>query len=228
MEKQHSRLDWIQGRSLWFTFSGDQPPPICADCGYLADHLCDAPIGQGCTCDRNLCSCCRIPIGKNMDYCKHHYAKFSEHPNGEPTHIIREKDLRPTIVNINRGDKFTVYIGRAGDFKQYRSDTGHFGNPIQVNKQCPFCKKVHTSRSSTLPCFREYHWRRMNEDALFRFDLRSLAGARLGCFCAPSPCHGEIIADSVVWLWSADGLKRFPLPQEDPRQKDFIQRRGKT
>lgn len=47
---------------------GIQP---CANCGQLADFLCDYPIGGAKTCDLPICHQCRIHIGK-YDFCPIH------------------------------------------------------------------------------------------------------------------------------------------------------------
>ena len=47
----------------------------CEFCGHIADFLCDAPIGDGRTCDLPLCrehKYHRPDIGVNIDYCPHH------------------------------------------------------------------------------------------------------------------------------------------------------------
>jgi len=47
----------------------------CAFCGQAADFRCDAPIGEGRTCDLPLCidhKHHRPDIGGDIDYCPHH------------------------------------------------------------------------------------------------------------------------------------------------------------
>jgi len=47
----------------------------CAFCGRAADYRCDAPIGNGRTCDLPLCiehKKHRPDIGSDIDYCPHH------------------------------------------------------------------------------------------------------------------------------------------------------------
>jgi len=47
----------------------------CAFCGHAADFRCDAPIGDGRTCDLPLCTehkHHRPDIGSDIDYCPHH------------------------------------------------------------------------------------------------------------------------------------------------------------
>jgi len=48
--------------------SGIRP---CANCGQVADFLCDYPVGEGKTCDLPICSQCRTHVGK-YDFCPVH------------------------------------------------------------------------------------------------------------------------------------------------------------
>lgn len=54
--------------------SGVEP---CRFCGIVADKLCDAPVGNGKTCDIALCEKCATNIGPETDLC--------------PTHVILMK-----------------------------------------------------------------------------------------------------------------------------------------
>lgn len=86
-------------------------------------------------------------------------------------------------VNL-RTEAFDVYIGRPG-----HGHSGYFGNPYHVREH----------GAEALGKFREYFYARLEADAEFRarvrgLRVRGLRGKRLGCFCKPGPCHGDIIA----------------------------------
>ena len=49
----------------------------------------------------------------------------------------------------------------------------------------------------TLESFKAYFLDRLKKDDEFRLRVRGLAGMRLGCFCKPNPCHGDVIAEWV-------------------------------
>ena len=84
-----------------------------------------------------------------------------------------------TVVNI-KTDPYDVYIGRAG-----KGQDGYFGNP---------CKDG--TREENIAEFKEYFHYRMAYDATFRHRvITELKDKRLGCFCKPLPCHGDIIAE---------------------------------
>lgn len=89
--------------------------------------------------------------------------------------------MKTTVVNL-RKEPFDVYIGRAG-----RGQSGYFGNPFTVKEH----------GEAALELFAEHFAERIAEDEEFRERVLALRGKRLGCFCKPRPCHGDIIAE---WL----------------------------
>lgn len=86
-----------------------------------------------------------------------------------------------TVVNL-RSEPFDVYIGRAG-----KGQDGYFGNPYDVRKY----------GADALPKFIGYFLGRVEADAEFRRRVVALHGKRLGCFCKPRDCHGDVIAEWV-------------------------------
>jgi hypothetical protein len=66
---------------------------------------------------------------------------------------------------------------------------GCFGNPYPVKTY---------GRERCLELYREYFYKRINEDIPFREAVLSLRNKKLGCFCKPdNACHGDIIKE---WL----------------------------
>lgn len=51
---------------------------VCSDCGYVADILCDYPVGDGMTCDRNLCPFCAVEVAPDLHYCKPHFEMWKQ------------------------------------------------------------------------------------------------------------------------------------------------------
>ena len=47
--------------------------PICPDCGYASENLCDYPVGDDKTCDRPMCFDHSHKVGPNMHYCETHF-----------------------------------------------------------------------------------------------------------------------------------------------------------
>jgi hypothetical protein len=85
------------------------------------------------------------------------------------------------VVNI-RFSGYDEYIGRAGKGKD-----GYFGNPFPLIQGQP--------RGSTLVAYKAYFDERINSDPEFKRRVLELKGKRLGCFCKPAACHGDVIAD---------------------------------
>lgn len=57
-----------------FSFAeGADPWPYCGNCNTAAaDFLCDAPLGDGRTCDRQLCIDCADEVGADLHLCPLH------------------------------------------------------------------------------------------------------------------------------------------------------------
>ena len=87
------------------------------------------------------------------------------------------------VVNIYK-EPFDVYIGRAG-----RGHDGYFGNPFRLNSEA--------ERRDVIEKYRTYFLERIERDPEFKERILALRGKRLGCFCKPKACHGDVIAE---WL----------------------------
>jgi len=81
--------------------------------------------------------------------------------------------MKPTtVVNITKGMEYDVFIGRPSKW----------GNPFKIGGD--------GTREQVIEKYRK---RIMARPALLK-DLHELRGRRLGCFCFPKPCHGDILA----------------------------------
>lgn len=88
--------------------------------------------------------------------------------------------MRTTVVDITY-DICDVYIGRSRI-----SDVGYFGNPFRIGPD--------GTREEVLSKYLEYFIKRVRDDREFYNRITDLKGKRLGCFCKPEACHGDIIA----------------------------------
>ena len=96
------------------------------------------------------------------------------------------------VVNL-RKERYTVYIGRAGNGLD-----GFFGNPVKLNSTCPICKGMHETRGSTLGCYEQYLRTKLVSSISFTRRFEALTNEDiLGCFCKPDACHGDIMMK--VW-----------------------------
>lgn len=67
-----------------------------------------------------------------------------------------------------------------------------FGNPHPIG-QCNICNRVH-DRKDSIAEYKKYFYKRLT-DLKFRDKVLELKGKRLGCWCAPLVCHGDVIKE---------------------------------
>lgn len=83
------------------------------------------------------------------------------------------------VVNKQTTDEFDVYIGRGTPW----------GNPFAIaHGEGP-------DRFEVIEKYREYFYKKINEDSSFHKGILSMKGLRLACFCKPAACHGDVIAE---------------------------------
>lgn len=88
------------------------------------------------------------------------------------------KSKRTRVVNKNNNEWYDVYIGRGSKF----------GNPYEIGKD--------GSREEVIEKYREWFMKKIKKER-FRKEVLKLKGKKLGCYCSPKPCHGDVI---VEWL----------------------------
>lgn len=95
--------------------------------------------------------------------------------------------IKTTVVNLNK-EEYDVYIGREG-----HGFDGYFGNPYSTKAKDPRFRV--NSLTEAIEKHKAYAIRRFNVDSEFRARIIALYGKRLGCFCSPRGCHGDIYAE---------------------------------
>ena len=90
--------------------------------------------------------------------------------------------MNTKVVNL-RDEKYDVYIGRR------RGEIGMFGNPFVIGRD--------GNREEVIAKYKEYFEEQVAKNGFFREKVEELRGKRLGCFCKPEMCHGDVI---VKWL----------------------------
>lgn len=78
------------------------------------------------------------------------------------------------VVNL-KFEPYDVYIGRGSPF----------GNSYVIGK--------HGNREQVIAKYRAWFLDKVSNDQAFRSKVMALRGKRLGCFCKPLPCHGDVI-----------------------------------
>jgi hypothetical protein len=106
---------------------------------------------------------------------------------------------RPKVVKLKRTkgeivQDCDVYIGRDQNQGGWRLKKSIWHNRFTV--------KVHGDRCIEL--YKEEFYQKVRDDPDTWIPLLvDLEGKTLGCWCAPAPCHGNVIADLVVKVVNA-------------------------
>src|SRR5262245_27485962 len=85
------------------------------------------------------------------------------------------------------------------------------GNPFHVAQY---------GREQAIACYRRWLWRQIQQQGRAYAALCEIA-ERLGqgdvflvCYCAPLPCHGDIVAAAVQWLLASGGVAMLRCQEE--------------
>ncbi len=85
-----------------------------------------------------------------------------------------------TVVNKYR-EAYDVYIGRGSIW----------GNPFPITPE--------NGREQVIAAYRNYLWAAIKSGKITKPMLLALEGKKLGCFCKPKACHGDVIKAAVEW-----------------------------
>ena len=91
-----------------------------------------------------------------------------------------------TVVNKYK-ESYDVYIGRGSKW----------GNPYVIGAD--------GSREEVIEKYRAYLYSEIQSGNVTRYDLIQLSGKKLGCFCKPQACHGDIIVKAFKWAMEGEG-----------------------
>lgn len=94
----------------------------------------------------------------------------------------------PFVVHCKK-QPYDVYIGRGG----------RWGNPFKIGQ--------HGTRAEVIEKYRVQLWVQIQQGTVSIDDLAALYGKTLGCWCAPQPCHGDVLAQAAEWA-NLEVLKR--------------------
>lgn len=104
-----------------------------------------------------------------------------------------------TVVNILT-DEYDVYIGRSNS---------HLGLEASVFQNIYRLEDYNNNRITVLELFRIAFLKRVWMDGDFKRKVEKLRGKRLGCYCKPKKCHGDLI---VEYLRTGD-IKSLKKPK---------------
>lgn len=101
-----------------------------------------------------------------------------------------------SVVNLYK-DAYDIYIGRGSPL----------GNPYRID--------ANHDREAVIALYKSYLWQQIQQGHITVAYLQSLYGKRLGCYCKPKPCHGDVIVKAVDWARGmGDRYGPAPLPPQ--------------
>lgn len=83
-----------------------------------------------------------------------------------------------------------VYIGRGSKW----------GNPFtSIQGRNTKASFVVATREEAIEKYREWLKNQIRSGSITKSDLAELYGKDLVCFCAPKPCHGDVLEAAAAW-----------------------------
>ena len=93
--------------------------------------------------------------------------------------LIKKFERKTTVINIRNGDEYDILIGAPSIY----------ANPFHISKSL--------SREACIKLFKKDFDIKIKKNKQFRQAVMDLKGQRLGCYCKPLKCHGDVY---VKWL----------------------------
>ena len=91
-----------------------------------------------------------------------------------------------TVINLRNG--FDV-LNEPDVVRIDRETTS--GNPFHIGRD--------GNRAEVIEKYRAWLWRAVEDGIIGLDELAALDGQRLACWCAPEPCHGDVLARAARW-----------------------------
>jgi hypothetical protein len=89
--------------------------------------------------------------------------------------------MMTTVVN-KLTSNYDAYIGRGS----------RFGNPFKIGED--------GNRDEVISLYAYYFEEKLEGEPGFREAVEALRGKKLGCYCAPKRCHGDVIVEYLEGL----------------------------
>ncbi len=104
---------------------------------------------------------------------------------------VKVVNIRPGFKDLKEWceDPDNVYIGRRGivfvDKKRYPTEDSIWCNPYKIGKD--------GDRDEVIQKYEIYIRNRLEKEVGLKDELKRLKDKNLGCWCAPEPCHGDVL-----------------------------------
>jgi hypothetical protein len=111
---------------------------------------------------------------------------------------VKVAHIRPTYNNLKcwMSNPSNVYIGRRGivfvDKCRFPPNDSIWCNPYKIGK--------HGTREQVLDKYRQYMLNKLSNNNDLLQELIKLEGKKMGCWCYPEPCHGDILKTLIEQL----------------------------
>ena len=108
---------------------------------------------------------------------------------------VSVKNIRPRYENLQKWieDDNNVYIGRKGvvfiDKIRYPPKDSIWANPYKISENMP--------REKVLVMYKLYIEEKLQKNPNLITELLKLKGKKLGCWCKPECCHGDILVEMI-------------------------------
>lgn len=86
-----------------------------------------------------------------------------------------------TVVNV-RSEEADVMIDRSS----------RWGNPYRIGRD--------GDRAEVIRKYKQHLWEQMKAGEVTEQDLLALKDYRLGCWCKPAACHGDVLIAAIEWV----------------------------
>tara|TARA_B100000676_G_scaffold282498_1_gene308383 strand:+ start:985 stop:1278 length:294 start_codon:yes stop_codon:yes gene_type:complete len=80
---------------------------------------------------------------------------------------------------------------KEGPFDRFIGRPSKWGNPFFIGKD--------GTRGEVIAKYRLWLWQQILSGDITLNQLCELKDKRLGCYCAPLPCHGDILIKATTW-----------------------------
>lgn len=104
------------------------------------------------------------------------------HDKPEPQRAENHNFAPGRVVHCKR-EKYDVYIGRPGPW----------GNPFPLRDEA--------ERQEVIDRYRQWLQEQLAAGKISAEELLSLRRKTLGCWCAPRPCHGDVLLEQAERLY---------------------------
>ena len=111
---------------------------------------------------------------------------------------VKVNYIRPEYNNLREwmSDPNNVYIARRGivfiDKVRFPLGDSPFCNPFKIGRD--------GTREEVLIKYRIYIINRLNSEPVLLEQFKQLKGKKLGCWCKPENCHGDILVELLQYV----------------------------